>query len=437
MAKFVKTEGMVDRLLAKIEDREDLMELAVKSGFVKRKPRKINPRELLAALFVTVLGGGRSLNSIAMTIGVLNGEPVSKQGVDKRIKGACLKYLECILAHAISRTVIHHCEAFSSTFNRIVLQDSTTIRLPSHLKDVFPGSRNQRSDDISLMKIQTAYDLLQEHFCYFQITPFTTNDQHAATTMLEYVEKNDLVIRDLGYFVPSSLGLLQQKGAFFISRLRYGVNIYDSDGENKLNLLRMLKKRKKLDMRVVIGGEQRVTCRIVALPVAPAVAAERRRKLKTNRDHRLNPNKEHLELLGWNIFVTNVNPGELCAQDIASLYGLRWRIEMIFKSWKSNSTFLPFQHASAQYVQAYVYTFLIFTTLFHAAVFVWNNTLSITRHNKPLSLLKLTRFFKEQMWAVPSNAFYSARLFKILTYHCAYETRSDRLNHHQKLTSLG
>ena len=374
MAKFVKTEGMVDRLLAKIEDREDVMELAVKSGFVKRKPRKINPRELLAALFVTVLGGGRSLNSIAMTIGVLNGEPVSKQGVDKRIKGACLKYLECILAHAISRTVIHHCEAFSSTFNRIVLQDSTTIRLPSHLKDVFPGSRNQRSDDISLLKIQTAYDLLQEHFCYFQITPFTTNDQHAATTMLEYVEKNDLVIRDLGYFVPSSLGLLQQKGAFFISRLRYGVNIYDSDGENKLNLLRMLKKRKKLDMRVVIGGEQRATCR---------------------------------------------------------------RIEMVFKSWKSNSTFLPFQHASAQYVQAYVYTFLIFTTLFHAAVFVWNNTLSIARHNKPLSLLKLTRFFKEQMWAVPSNAFYSARLFKILTYHCAYETRSDRLNHHQKLTSLG
>ncbi len=374
MAKFVKTEGMVDRLLAKIEDREDLMELAVKSGFVKRKPRKINPRELLAALFVTVLGGGRSLNSIAMTIGVLNGEPVSKQGVDKRIKGACLKYLECILAHAISRTVIHHCEAFSSTFNRIVLQDSTTIRLPSHLKDVFPGSRNQRSDDISLLKIQTAYDLLQEHFCYFQITPFTTNDQHAATTMLEYVEKNDLVIRDLGYFVPSSLGLLQQKGAFFISRLRYGVNIYDSDGENKLNLLRMLKKRKKLDMRVVIGGEQRVTCR---------------------------------------------------------------RIEMVFKSWKSSSTFLPFQHASAQHVQAYVYTFLIFTTLFHAAVFVCNNTLSITRHNKPLSLLRLTRFFKEQMWAVPSNAFYSARLFKILTYHCAYETRSDRLNHHQKLTSLG
>ncbi len=63
MAKFVKTEGMVDRLLAKIEDREDLMELAVKSGFVKRKlSRKINPRELLAALFVTVLGGGRSLN---------------------------------------------------------------------------------------------------------------------------------------------------------------------------------------------------------------------------------------------------------------------------------------------------------------------------------------------------------------------------------------
>ncbi len=437
MAKFVKTEGMVDRLLAKIEDRDDLMELAVKSGFVKRKPRKINPRELLTALFVTVLGGGRSLNSIAMTIGVLNGEPVSKQRVDKRIKGACLKYLESILAHAISRTVLHHCEAFSSTFNRIVLQDSTTIRLPSHLKDVSPGSRNQRNDDISLLKIQTAYDLLQEHFCYFQITPFTTNDQHAATTMLDYVEENDLVIRDLGYFVPRAFAMLQQKGAFFITRLRYRVNLYDPQSGERIELLKTLKKRKKLDMPVVIGGEQRVTCRIVALPVDPAVAAERRRKLKRNRDHRLNPGKEHLQLLGWNIFVTNVDPHELSAQDIASLYALRWRIEMVFKSWKSNSTFVPFQRASAHYVQAYIYAFLIFTTLFHTVIFAHNNSLSINTHNKPLSLLKITRFFKEQLWAVPSNASYSPRLFEVISYQCAYETRYDRLNYHQKLASLG
>ena len=156
------------------------MRMAIESGFVKRKPKKINPRELLTALFITVLGGGRSLNSIAMTLGILNGEPVSKQGVDKRMKEPCLKYLECILAHTISRTVTRGCEVFPSTFNRIVLHDSTTIRLPSHLKEKFPGSRDQRNNDISLLKIQTVYDLLRERFCYFRITPFTTNDQYAA-----------------------------------------------------------------------------------------------------------------------------------------------------------------------------------------------------------------------------------------------------------------
>lgn len=436
MGKMVKTEGIVERLMAKLEQRDDLMKVAIETNFVRRKPKKINPRELLTALFLAVLGGGRSLNSIAMTLGMLN-QKVSKQGVDKRIKEHCLKFLECILANAVSRRVSHGCESFPSTFNRVILHDSTTIRLPSHLKEEFPGSRNQRGNEISLLKIQTVYDLLQERFCYFQITPFTTNDQRAATTMLDYVEENDLVIRDLGYFVPRAFVMLQQKGAFFITRLRYKVNLYHPQNGERIDLLKMLKRRKILDMDVVIGGKERVTGRIVALPVDPVVAATRRRRLKGNRDHRLNPDKEHLELLGWNIFITNVCSDMLSAQNIASLYGLHWRIEMIFKSWKSNSTFAPFQRASAEYVRAYIYAFLIFTTIFHAAIFVRNNSLSINRYNKSLSLLKITRLFREQLWAVTTLSSSSARMLEVVTYHCAYERRSDRLNHYQKVLSLG
>jgi len=48
--------------------------------------------------------------------------------------------------------------------------------------------------------------------------------------------------------------------------------------------------------------------------------------------------REHLCLMGWNIFLTNVNRA-LARQALAPLYRLRWRIEMIFKAWKSHLGF--------------------------------------------------------------------------------------------------
>jgi hypothetical protein len=41
----------------------------------------------------------------------------------------------------------------------------------------------------------------------------------------------DLLIRDLGYFVLKVLGGIIEKKAFFISRLRYGITLYDEIGK--------------------------------------------------------------------------------------------------------------------------------------------------------------------------------------------------------------
>jgi hypothetical protein len=435
MSELIKIEPIIDKFMT-LTQGETLNAFALESGFVKRKPRKIDPKNILIAFFLMILQRGKSLTSIAMTLGNLKGICVSKQAIDKRIQEPFIGYLERVLAHTISQKMNTCHQSFPSVFKRILLHDSTTIRLPSHLADVFPGSRNGTRDTISVLKIQAMYDLLRERFSFFWISPFTTTDQKAATMMLESIQPGDLIIRDLGYFVLRALSLIQQQDAFFITRLRFGTILYDPCNEQRIDLLKMLKKNRTADISVIVGSQERLAVRLVALPVDPALAAERRRKCKVNRDRRLNPSKDHLALLGWNIFILNVHADTLPAEEVLTLYGLRWRIETIFKTWKSNFNLTAFPRTSAVHVRAYIYAFLIFVTLFHATIFSQSGMLSMNKQNKSLSLLKLSRFFREQFWAIMLYTAHPAILSRQISYHCVYEKRHDRTSYNNQLLSL-
>ena len=57
---------------------------------------------------------------------------------------------------------------------------------------------------------------------------------------------------------------------------------------------------------------------------------------KTNGKH---PSKEVLYLMDWSIFITTLSKDRMTPKQIAELYAVRWRIENIFKPWKSNFCF--------------------------------------------------------------------------------------------------
>ena len=57
---------------------------------------------------------------------------------------------------------------------------------------------------------------------------------------------------------------------------------------------------------------------------------------KNNRDQRKVPSPQRLALMNWSLFVTNVSAEVWAAPLVARIYRLRWRIELIFKSWKSH-----------------------------------------------------------------------------------------------------
>lgn len=410
--------------------------IAIESGFNKRKPIKIKPVNFLLGFFIVILTGCNSLSTFASTLGLLSGCTISKQAIDKRIKEPLIKFLEYVLAKTLSCNVqLKNKKSLSSKFKRIIVNDSTTIQLDSKLKEHFPGNRNQSNKRTAILKIQAFYNLLTEQFCHLSFSPYTKNDQKASVDILDIITAGDLIIRDLGYFVLSVLSQIKLSGAYFLSRLKYNVSIYKLDGYTHINLLKPLSKYGQLDIDVLIGAEEKLPARLVAIPVSEQVAAERRRKAK--RDCRNNPSKNHLALLGWNIMITNVDREILNVEEIVQLYGCRWRIEIIFKSWKSHFNIEKVPAASLIRVLSYIYAMLIFITIFQTYIYVDLHNKIEDKNSNQLSLFKLTKFMRNQIWAIILFFNNPEILKEQIYYHCLYEKRTDRMNYLQKISSLG
>jgi len=407
--------------------------LAKKSGFRRRQPRKIAPTTFLKAACLLSLQKYHSLRSLAATLAILTKKTVSKQALAQRLTPEAVAFVRQVLCRLIASqsncVAVKQSGAFAP-FRRVLVADSTSIRLNPQLASLFPGSRNHTDKVQAMAKIQSSYDILSETFSWFEVTPFTKNDQSASKEVLSFLRKGDLLIRDLGYYSHVAFKIIIRMQAFFLSRLQYGVSLFASDGK-PLDLLRRLRKQPILDINILLGTKDKIPLRLVAVPVPQDVADERRRKMLQNRDQNLNPSKKHLALLGWSIFITNV-PQSCWNTDIpAQVYSIRWRIEIIFKSWKSHFHMKDFASASACQVQVLIYSRLIFITLFHSHFFTYLNGYAQRQNGKPLSLISLASFLDQHLYLLANlSSDYHHFLCQLITYYCSYEKRSRKNFYH-------
>jgi hypothetical protein len=416
--------------------------LARESHLIIRRPKKIEPITLVLAIIKSSLNSANSLSNIAENIALYNNETVSKQAVHKRINAGFVYFVQLLLAFAISEkiksTVKHKSEVFKH-FKDVFIQDSTNIPLSEKLASFFPGAKNGSSKENASLKIQAVYSVLTEQFVHFFTSPFTTNDQSQAENIINFVPKGALIIRDLGYFTLKSLASFIKLGIFFLSLLQKNVNLYDAKTKKELNLVHLLKKKNFLDMDVIVGKQSSVKARLIALPVDEKTAQKRREKAKYDRDRRVNHSKNYFFLLGWTIFITNVPRDVWNAQDAFHAYQIRWRIEIIFKTWKSAFHIDNISSPSKNMVLAFIYSMLFFITLF--TLNIYDRLLFRIKDKKltvQISLLKLANFLQNidlfpLYLAYPEE--FLDKYFNQIIYYCAYEKRKDRINYLQLLTS--
>jgi hypothetical protein len=407
----------------------DLVQIAKSNGLLKRKPKKITPSGLLSSICLMVVFTKCSLATWAAITAFGSRLVVSKQALQKRISPNLVAFLQEILL-----TLISHFSHFKkmnnkglfSQFKRVIAQDSTNVQLATQLAKFYPGSKNQTNKISAIMRIQTVFDLLNNSFVHLRISPFTRNDQTAAHDILRCLEKDDLIIRDLGYFVLSNLKEIARHKAYFLSRYRHATAVFSTTGE-KINLLQELEKNGRVDREVLLGTNTKLPVRLVAVPVNPKVANERRRKLMQNRDRRMKPNKEKLKMQDWVIFITNVEKKVWNTHQVCDIYGLRWRIEIIFKAWKSHFKFQQMPVCKSKYyIESIIFARFIVIVLFFSKFQNLSDSIKTGNNPKHISLLKISSFITANYWILVYFSRFPGSmeiLEQLILKFCTYEKR--------------
>jgi hypothetical protein len=372
--------------------------------------------------------GNNTFSQWALQISLLSGKRVSKQGVFERLHAGAVVFARQLLEQVLlQQSGKYFVSGLFKYFNKVLLQDSTTLRLPQVLSALFPGNRS-RGEQKAIARIQSIIDIKAMRFIEFSLGAFTQNDQGASKEILPLIKKGDLVIRDLGYFSLSVFEKIIAAQAHILSRLRYGVTISDLQGKT-VSLKDLLKQKHGVDRWVYIGSEKKIKVRLVMLPVPAQQAAEKIRRAKQDRDARLNHSKLYYGWLKFNVYITTVDKEVWTAPEVYRAYRVRWQIEIIFKSWKSGFNLQHILHegcTNEHRVRVSILLLLLFICLFMQKMYIRYKSIIEKMTGKKISLLKLAVYVGnnlKEVIALPDKF-----LKQIIGLHCCYDKRSDRIN---------
>jgi len=304
-----------------------------------QRQRKFSGVSLLRMLVLTLLhrpaAKDRDYRDMAAKLGV----HVSEEAVARRFTANLVQFV----AETLKRVVAQALGAKSvparllRKFTDVRIGDSTTLTLPDELAEQFPGCGGTGKACLAAMKIQLLWSLTTGQLLRWLIEPGRASDAVSAIAA-EPPPAGSLSIFDLGYF---SLERFRRTGtgqAYWISRFQHNTRVFDAAGE-ALHLLRFLRRHGKhglVDVPVVLGENDRLPCRLIAVRVPAEVAARRRQHLRERARGR-QPSRAYLKLQAWTLFISNCPPELLSWKEVVVLYRARWQIELLFKLWKSHN----------------------------------------------------------------------------------------------------
>ena len=371
------------------------MKVARETEFVRRAVKKIQPHEFLKLLvFSNINYNDISLSSFANSYAISNDISLCKQSLDERFTEKSTEFIKQIMLSFLQKIILETKNKidFLEDFESIRIKDSTSFQISSSMVGKFKSSDNENST--AMIRIQFEYDLKTGHIYDFSLHSSAEQDTTDAILTVENINKNDLILRDLGYIVNSVLTSIDKKGAFFVNRFNSTANCYESE-ESKIpiDLSKIQKKLIKyriqsIEKKVFIGAKDRIPVRMIIELLPDAQVKERIRKLKRKQSRKgITYSAEYYSRIRLNVYITNASSLVLPLEKIRQLYRLRWQIELVFKVFKSIGKIELNKKMKAHRFETMLYGRLIFMLI--CWLLYWKINTNLMQHeNKNLSLYK-------------------------------------------------
>jgi hypothetical protein len=310
------------------------------SGVIQRK-RKFTAASLARTFVLGFLQKPSASDEDLAQMAAQQGVSVTPQAIDQRHTPKLVAFLKGLFQRATQEAVgsDHVLAAILKRFTKVIVLDSSTIRLPDSLQDEYRGCGGSHGSGKAALKLQTELDLRSGALANVQVESGRSTD--GATTRQQVRHgPGSLRISDLGYFNIAVFAAMMVAQEHFLSRLQFGTHVLLPDG-TKVELLSWLAQHQGffVDQRILLGQADRLACRLIAWKLPPDQANRRRRNLRADIKRKSGglPTAARLAWCDWTILVTSVLEDQLTPTEATVLYRARWQVELLFKRWKSQN----------------------------------------------------------------------------------------------------
>lgn len=369
--------------------------IAKDTGFVKRESKLSGALFLDLVVFNSENLKNQSLNDLSIVLQEEHGVEITKQSLHERFNESAVLFLKEALELLLKKQLeVEPYLLELKGINRILIKDSVCFQIDESLSEYYPGSGGDGSK--AAVRIQFEYDLLSGKICDVSLNAFNNQDATNSMSTIHLLKSGDLVIRDLAYVGLDVLKKIVGKMAFYLCRPGTNVKIYECKEDEYVEIqfheLHREMKKNNADMiekEVYIGKNHRLKTRLIIHLMPPQEVEKRIRNARKNnkKKGRNAPTKEYIARLYFNLFITNTDAETIPAQNVWSLYRLRWQVELIFKIWKSICNIEKVKKVKKHRLECHIYSKLIFILL--GWKIVWKIAENLFKlENKALSFYK-------------------------------------------------
>jgi hypothetical protein len=338
------------------------------SGWVRRPSALTGPRLVQTLVFGWLRQPAATWSDLACTAAQV-GAPVSPQALYQRLGEAAARCLEQVLGAAARAVVTADPVAVPllARFPAVYVQDSTTIALPDALAAAWAGCGGRTPQGTAAaLKLQVRWELCRGQLSGPELHPGRASD-HTGTLVDEPGPPGSVHLTDLGYFRLERLRAWSAAQVYWLIRLKVGTRVVDARGQDCTAPARLRAQGlEPLDEPVQVGADPPLAARLLAVRVPPAVAAERRRKLRAEaRREGATPSATRLAWADWTLLLTNLPPAQVSVAEALVLVRVRWQIELLFKLWKADRRLAQWHSAQPWYVLCELYAKLLGLVIQH------------------------------------------------------------------------
>lgn len=326
-----------------------LREKAREFGVVERH-RKIDPVVLFWTLALGFgIGTQRNLASLRRAYEANTGASIAPSSFYDRFTPELVAFVKACVMHGLAQTSdpVRPLADRLSGFGDVVVADGTLLRLNEDLAGTWAGVRTNHSP--ASIKLSVVTSLLGDGPRSVGLHPGRKAD--VDTLSVGPWVRDKLLLFDLGYYKFQKFDAIERNKGFFISRVKenanpeiVGVNRRWRGRAATLEGKRLKDVLKNLD-RGVIDAEVEVSFR--------------RRTYGGKRSG----TTMKLRLIGiknqdtgkYHLYFTNVPPERMSAEEIATMYGARWEVELLFLEMKKAYSLDVLPSTKPEIVETLVY----------------------------------------------------------------------------------